>query len=301
MRFQPLLRALYELHSKGSTSFDSQYLAALLQRPVAEVSKDLRRLHWMGFLKRTRLKRECLSKNGKLCYKGYQYEYYLSNQGLKYARWMLQVKPHEDALCLKAISEAAPHVPRELNDLIVSHVTYKESSRYKGSNRLLQALGPYAFALPALTESLREMASRNEELERKCRKLEESLNQANESLNQANEAVIKLFQENLRLRQALDELSFKSCLNNIELLNLMDIQYDLTLGLRILNEVYRRMIMDLGLTLMAKDPDLASKLLPLINVYYMDDLKLAEEFFHMAKQNLQARKLTALNPPSKEV
>jgi hypothetical protein len=46
---------------------------------------------------------------------------------------------------------------------------------------------------------------------------------------------------------------------------------------------------------MAKDSDLASKLLALINVYYMDDLKLAGEFFDRAKQNLQARKLTALN------
>jgi hypothetical protein len=252
----------------------------------------------MGFLKRTRLKRECLSKNGKLCYKGYRYEYSLSSQGLKYAEWMLQVEPLEEALPLSVASEVASYVPSDLNELIASYVNYRGSSRYKGSNRLLQALGPYAFALPTLTESLREMASRNEELERKCRKLEESLNQANESLNQANEAVIKLFQENLRLRQALDELSFKSCLNNFELLNLMDIQYDLTLGLRILNEVYRRMIMDLGLTLMAEDPDLASKLLALINVYYMDDLKLAEEFLNRAKQYLQAWKYTTLNPPS---
>jgi len=99
---------------------------------------------------------------------------------------ILQVKPLEDALCPKVISEEAPYVPRNLNELIASHKAYEGFSQYKGSNRLLQTLGPYALALPAFTENPREMAFRSEEPERKFRKLEESLNQANESLNQAN-------------------------------------------------------------------------------------------------------------------
>ena len=43
------------------------------------ISNELRRLYLMGFLKRERIKRECETKSGKTCFRGYEYVYSISN------------------------------------------------------------------------------------------------------------------------------------------------------------------------------------------------------------------------------
>lgn len=48
------------------------------------ISNELRRLYVMGFLKRERIKRECETKSGKTCFRGYEYVYSISRQGWKY-------------------------------------------------------------------------------------------------------------------------------------------------------------------------------------------------------------------------
>ncbi|MBP1911653.1 hypothetical protein [Thermococcus stetteri] len=52
------------------------------------ISNDLRRLYAMGFLKKRRVKRKVRTKSGKICYRGYEYRYSLSSQGLKYLGYL---------------------------------------------------------------------------------------------------------------------------------------------------------------------------------------------------------------------
>jgi hypothetical protein len=52
------------------------------------ISNELRRLYLMGFLKRKRIKRECETKSGKTCFRGYEYVYSISRQGWKYLDYL---------------------------------------------------------------------------------------------------------------------------------------------------------------------------------------------------------------------
>lgn len=52
------------------------------------ISNELRRLYSMGFLKRERIKRECETKSGKTCSRGYEYVYSISSQGWKYLEFL---------------------------------------------------------------------------------------------------------------------------------------------------------------------------------------------------------------------
>jgi len=62
------------------------------------ISNDLRRLYAMGFLKKRKVKRKCKTKGGKTCYRGYEYKYSLSSQGLKYLAYMARGGEEEEAL-----------------------------------------------------------------------------------------------------------------------------------------------------------------------------------------------------------
>jgi len=52
------------------------------------ISNELGRLYGMGFLKRKRIKRECETKSGKTCFRGYEYVYTISRQGWKYLEFL---------------------------------------------------------------------------------------------------------------------------------------------------------------------------------------------------------------------
>ena len=52
------------------------------------ISNELRRLYSMRFLKRERIKRECKTKSGKTCFRGYEYVYTISRQGWKYLEFL---------------------------------------------------------------------------------------------------------------------------------------------------------------------------------------------------------------------
>lgn len=272
MKFQSLLSIIYELYNQGVTALDSGYLAALLKQSIAKVSKDLLRLHQMGFLKRTRFKRECFTKNGKLCYKGYRYEYSLSSQGLKYMKWMLQTKPFEDAILSNIFSETSSYVSNNLKESISLYIAYKDSLKYKGSNRFLQSLGVYAFALPNLTSSLKNLHSRNEELKNKCKNLEESLNQANKRISE-------LLNENSQLKQTISKIILKSFTSYEKLLKIIKLYGYFTKALEFQNETYRKMIIDVGLILIKINSKYGFKLFKLVEDYYSKDLNLTKEYF----------------------
>lgn len=86
------------------------------------ISNDLRRLYAMGFLKRRRVKRKCKTKGGKTCYRGYEYKYSLSSQGLKYLAYMGRGGEEEEELegledlLIKIILEKK--APEEIRDLL---------------------------------------------------------------------------------------------------------------------------------------------------------------------------------------
>lgn len=67
---------------------------ALRARPKL-ISNDLRRLYMMGFLRRRKVKRECRTKGGKKCYRGYKYLYRINNQGWRYLVYLTSGKKEE--------------------------------------------------------------------------------------------------------------------------------------------------------------------------------------------------------------
>jgi hypothetical protein len=69
MYFRKLLIELPKLENKELIEeFNSAFIAFHLKKPIKEVSNDLKRVHQMGFLKRKRKKRRCLSQMGKTCF-----------------------------------------------------------------------------------------------------------------------------------------------------------------------------------------------------------------------------------------
>jgi len=85
------------------------------------ISNDLRRLYAMGFLKKRKVKRKCKTKGGKTCYRGYEYKYSLSSQGLKYLAYMArggeeeeELEGLEDLIVKIMIEKRAPEEARDL-------------------------------------------------------------------------------------------------------------------------------------------------------------------------------------------
>jgi hypothetical protein len=52
------------------------------------ISNDLRRLYTMGLLRRRRVKRECRTRSGKTCFRGYEYKYVISHRGWRYLNYL---------------------------------------------------------------------------------------------------------------------------------------------------------------------------------------------------------------------
>jgi hypothetical protein len=128
----------------------------------------------MGFLKRTRLKRTCLSKNGKICNKGYYYQYSFSNQGRKYLRWMINEEPVQALAFTTVIDESLPHLAEDTRKMITGCLQARELARYRGPNLALRTVGVAAIlALPELSRKLTKVASENLELNNDKRHLTE--------------------------------------------------------------------------------------------------------------------------------
>jgi hypothetical protein len=165
MGFRQVLAELAILDEKGVVSFDSKYVSVMLKRSVAETSKRLCRLHAMGFLKRKRLKRLCISKHGKRCQKGYYYKYSLSAQGRKYTKYMAWPRVAEAAFYYDFYKKAIPHLDEESKTRI-SHLAFcSESRKFKGSNQALQTLGlASTIAIPQLASKVAEENMENSKL-----------------------------------------------------------------------------------------------------------------------------------------
>ena len=177
MNYRDVLTKLDHGRNSGWDHFDSMCVAGLLGCGVARSSKWLFRLHSMGFLKRRRLKRRCVSKGRRLCNKGYYYEYRFSRQGEKYLRWLKETRPYEDALYGIMLSAISSHLPEDIKKAILSTNVSREKMRFKGSNRSLSALGVLTPTLLPILEELSSVNVKKEEAQRECVRLRETVDE----------------------------------------------------------------------------------------------------------------------------
>ena len=61
----------------------------------------------MGFLKRERIKRECETKSGKTCFRGYEYVYTISSQGWKYLDFLKSPERQDDEFFVSSADRMA--------------------------------------------------------------------------------------------------------------------------------------------------------------------------------------------------
>jgi len=165
------LKNLKEHHlDKGFTSAST---ARYFGKQIKEVSNDFRRLHKMGFLKRKRVKRRCLSKTGKYCYKGYEYIYTFSVQGRRYLEWMRVQKPVEDLACMILNKEILGHLPQELQKRLLIQATVRSSYRYKGPSRRLMLFDNEAIPIAITLLENQKLKNENSELYKEKLRLSE--------------------------------------------------------------------------------------------------------------------------------
>jgi len=87
MEFRKLLPWLAVLsQGREFTARDVSKRMPMLSTKTA--SNELARLYRMGFLRRRKVKRVCTTRSGARCYRGYEYRYAISIQGLRYLHWM---------------------------------------------------------------------------------------------------------------------------------------------------------------------------------------------------------------------
>lgn len=143
MDFRSLLLGLKQMGSglDGlSGGLESHAVASHFRMPVKRASNDLRRLWRMGFLRRTSVKRGCLTRGGKPCHKGFEYRYHLSSQGMKYVKWLQAGKLAEDMAYEELISEVLSYLPDDLKDRLSILNLAKATRRYKGPSRNMNLL-----------------------------------------------------------------------------------------------------------------------------------------------------------------
>jgi len=132
--FRSLLLKLQDMKKHGFTSVD---VAIFLHTSRKRVSNDLARLYRMGFLRRERQKRVCISdiakfRNFKSCHKGYEYTYAITRQGLSYINWLRNDKPIVDLRDLMLEFEILENLPEDVKNELSDRASSKLSSKYKG-------------------------------------------------------------------------------------------------------------------------------------------------------------------------
>ena len=169
----------------------------------------------MGFLQRRRVKRKCKTKGGKICYRGYEYKYSLSSQGLKYLAYMArggeeeeELEGLEDLIVKIMIEKEAPEEARDaLWEFYQTQLKEKKGFRRFSTSQM-------AFwdkVLEHVTEVLRDRTIKS--LEERVKVLEEKNKELVEEIKKLEwekaeyERVIKEFSRMLiRMMEATDRL-----------------------------------------------------------------------------------------------
>lgn len=183
------------------------------------ISNDLRRLYGMGFLKKRRVKRKCRTKNGKICYKGYEYKYSLSSQGLKYLEYLGRGGEEEEIeevtdLIVKVILEKK--APEEIRDILWEFYQTQVKEK-KGFRRFSTSkIALWEKVLDHITEVFRDKKIKS--LENRVKMLEEE----NEALRREieeyrnQEFEIKVFLQKFRIQFERMELVMDELLKKME-------------------------------------------------------------------------------------
>ena len=207
------------------------YFMRLYQRSNRKlISNDLRRLYAMGFLKRRRVKRECKTKSGKICYRGYEYKYSLSSQAVKYLEYLEKGKKEEELeeladLIVKIMIEKK--TPEEARDILwefyQTQVKEKKGSRRFSTSRrafwekvLERTTEVFRDRkIKALEERVKLLKKENEELKKKIEELEnknamlmkciKKFLDISPRIDRALERAVELKKENERYKKAVQE------------------------------------------------------------------------------------------------
>lgn len=261
--------------------FDSVEVALFLSISFAQASKYMSRLHRMGFLKRTRDKRLCLSKYGEPCNKGYFYRYEFSRQGEQYVKWMSTSMPSELSIYHKFLNDAAPHLSNEAKEKIVSSLIGREKSRYKGPNRTLQTLGNLVFAFPSISREMNDAIKQKEQLE-----IDNEI--LNEKIRKFELEIKKLKTQNSNLEQEIErrikeEKQFSTRFIKIMML-VKETQFEENAAQKITNIVNEKMLKDVRGALLLARPEAASNFLEIISKRYEKEWSSAKIHRERAKK-----------------
>lgn len=154
----------------------------------------------MGFLRRKRSKRSCLSKKGRLCYKGYEYFYIVSEQGKSYLKWMRVQRPLEELAIINLNKEILDHLPQELKNKLLIQAAIRSSYRYKGPSRQFRLIDNEAIPIANTLLENQKLVKENFTLSKENLSLSEEnrgLLDKNNSLNQVNRLYLDLIESYL--------------------------------------------------------------------------------------------------------
>ncbi|MCD6101419.1 MAG: hypothetical protein J7K33_12670 [Candidatus Marinimicrobia bacterium] len=222
--FRRLLTLIYEVFGTGeftSRELSDRLRGGIMSEPIKSVvmlhpsspkiyrrfsrkmiSNDLRRLYAMGFLKRRKVKRKCRTKSGKICYRGYEYKYSLSSQGLKYLVYMARGGEEEEEweglgdLIIKIMLKKK--APEEVRDILWEfyQTQLKERKGFRRSSTSQMAF--WDKVLECVTEISRD---------KKIKSLEERVNALKEENQELREEIKRLEIEKAEYKRAIKELS----------------------------------------------------------------------------------------------
>ena len=206
MYFRKLLIELHKLENKELIEeFNSTFIAFHLKKPIKEVSNDLKRVHQMGFLKRKRKKRRCLSKTGKICFKGYEYSYSFSNQGRSYLKWMRVQKPLEDLASVNHAKEILSHLPQEFKARILAQAAIRSIYRYKGPSRQLRLIDDEAIPIAISLVENQKLIDENFKQYKEILSLTTENHNLKEKINNQNEINKQYKDELINVTERIDQ------------------------------------------------------------------------------------------------
>ena len=289
MDFRHILMQLERHESRGITSVDSTFLAAVLNTSTKQASRCLSRLHSMGFLVREKDKRLCISKSGKECHKGYYYEYALSSQGRKYIQWMRETRPLRRGMYLTLMNNITSYLSDSEKGMLPYLASYVQNEmRYRGPSREAQEFGLLmAAALPALTGKLAEMSKRITLLELKRDQLEAAVKEQASQINSVVEVMVDLLTQQRQKMEKSEKLVIELAQRLMRSYQENEIISHISDAWRILNKAHEAIVLDLGELLAIRNLEGTGKLLDSITRRHSAEMSMAKEYVDKAEQALR--------------
>ena len=147
----------------------------------------------MGFLKRRKNRRLCVPASGPACYRGYEYTYTFSKQGLSYLRWLREWKPLEDMFYAKLTYDVVSNLPEDIRDELSMISLRREAFKYRGPTRHLQLFDNSSIPIASLCVAKQKLAEENDRLLIENALLRSQLDQSSKSLEQKKQTEHMLY------------------------------------------------------------------------------------------------------------